>query len=85
MQLEFNLDNLTDEDHRLSMMQRQIDEAVTSMDKVRRRLFSEITEVKRICADLQAENAELKSKLQEIYDEERSPFFDGEKLQAVGY
>lgn len=63
MQLYLNLDNVPEEDHHLAMMQRQIDELVESMGKVRRKMFAELGEVKRICADLQAENANLKKAL----------------------
>lgn len=64
MQLYLNLDNVTEEEHHLAMMQRQIDELVESMGKVRRKMFAELGEVKRQVADLQEENANLRQALE---------------------
>lgn len=64
MQLYLNLDNVTEEEHHLAMMQRQIDELVESMGKVRRKMFAELGEVKRICEDLKEENANLRQALE---------------------
>jgi len=63
MQLYLNLDNLTEEEHHLSMMQRQIDELVESMGKVRRKMFAELGQMKGQLEELQAENAHLKRAL----------------------
>jgi hypothetical protein len=63
MQLYLNLDNLTEEEHYLATMQRQIDELVESMGKVRRKMFAELGEVKKICSDLKEENAHLRQVL----------------------
>lgn len=63
MQLYLNLDNVSEQEHHLAMMQRQIDELVESMGKVRRKMFAELGEVKRICADLKEENAHLRQAL----------------------
>ncbi len=69
MQLEFNIENKSSEEMKLSLMQKQIDEICDSMGKVRRKLFSEMSEVKKLYTELQKENQELKSMLKEINGE----------------
>ena len=76
VQLEFNLDNRTPEEMQIYIMQKQIDEFCDSMGKVRRRLFSEMGEMKKICMNLQQENEELKSILNEL----RSPRAESQSL-----
>lgn len=66
IQLEFNFDNKTPEQMTLSLMQKQIDKIFTTTDKVRKKLFSELGEVKKTCLALKQENDELKSILREI-------------------
>jgi archaellum component FlaC len=66
IQLEFNIDNKTPEEVRLSMMQKQIDESIETLGKVRRRLFAELGEMKKVCATLQKENQDLKEKLHNL-------------------
>lgn len=63
IQLEFNLDDADEYDIRLSCMQRQIDAIGESMGKVRRKLFAELGEVKKVCFMLQQENESLKGML----------------------
>lgn len=65
VQLEFNMEDKSSEELQLSMMQKQIDQISISMDKVRRKLFAEIGEMKRLYAELQKENQELKNILSE--------------------
>ncbi|MFI5420119.1 MAG: hypothetical protein ACHQ1H_04050 [Nitrososphaerales archaeon] len=60
IQLEFNFDNKTPDELRLSLMQAQIDQMGDSMGKVRRKMFAELGEMKKVCAVLQQENDELK-------------------------
>lgn len=60
VQLEFNLDNKSPEEVKEAIMQKQIDEACESMDKVRRKLFAELGQLKKEWAQLKQENEELK-------------------------
>lgn len=61
VQLEFNIDNKSSQEMSLDAMQKQIDQMSVSMDKVRRKLFAELGEMKRLYADLQKQNEELKN------------------------
>lgn len=69
MQLEFNLENKSESDVKLDQMQKQIDTAVESMGKVRRKLFSEMGELKKIMAELKVENETLKTQVRELKNE----------------
>lgn len=66
IQLEFNFDNKTPEEMTLYMMQKQIDKLCGSMEKVRKKLFAEQGEMKKLCVALQQENEELKSTVREL-------------------
>ena len=63
IQLEFNLENLPPEQLTLSIMQNQLHVLNESMGKVRRKLFAELGEVKRLYLQMKTENDELKSKI----------------------
>jgi hypothetical protein len=65
-QLEFNLEDKTPDEMKLYLMQKRLDEFCLSMDKVRRKLFAELSDVKRVCADVQEENRELKKALYKL-------------------
>ncbi len=80
IQLEFNLENETETDFRLSFMQRQIDEMNNSMGKVRRKIFSEVGELKKMCITLQAENSALKSSLMEITNQKEKWVYNRSNL-----
>ena len=69
VQLEFNIENNTPEEVRLLIMQKQIDAMSESMGKVRRKLFSEMGELKKLYAELQRENQDLKTILKELKNE----------------
>ncbi len=69
MQLELNLENKSDSDIQISNMQKQIDEAIESMGKVRRKLFSQISELKKEILEIKIENEHLKEKIRIIRDE----------------
>lgn len=69
VQLEFNIENKSSEEMQLSLMQKQIDQMCDSMGKVRRKLFSEMSEMKKLYAGLQKENEELKTMLKELKGE----------------
>lgn len=69
VQLEFNIENKSSEEMTLFLMQKQIDAMGDSMGKVRRKLFSEMSEMKKQYAELQKENQELKTILKELKNE----------------
>lgn len=69
LQLELNLDNRNNTELELFSLQKQILSINESVGKTRRRLFSEITELKKICFQLKEENQNLKSTLKEIKSE----------------
>jgi hypothetical protein len=69
MELEFNFENKTPEQLKLDEMQKQLDQMDESMGKVRRRLFSELSQVKKLYEELQSENEILKSMIKEKKNE----------------
>lgn len=69
IQLEFNINNISESEMKLLIMQKQLDEMNESMGKVRRKLFSEMGEVKKVCHNLQIQNEELRLKLKELKNE----------------
>lgn len=72
IQLEFNLDEKSSDQMHIFHMQKQIDEMGESMGKVRRRLFSELGEMKKLFANLQRENDELKNMIKELKNEDQT-------------
>lgn len=93
VQLEFNIEGKSSEEMQLSLMQKQIDEMSDSVGKVRRKLFAELGEMKKLYAELQKENQELKNMLKEIknektewtYEKEGCLFDVREPQRAVGF
>jgi predicted nucleic acid-binding Zn-ribbon protein len=69
MQLELNFDNKSDSDVKLAAMQKQIDDAIESMGKVRRKLFSQMGDLKKDMELLKNENESLKEKIKSINEE----------------
>jgi cell division protein FtsB len=69
MQLELNFDNKSEPELRLANMQQQIDDAVESMGKVRRKLFSQIDLLKKEMDTIKAENEILKSQIRSFKNE----------------
>lgn len=67
VQLEFNFDNKSPEEMTLHLMQQQIDKIFLTTEKVRKKLFAELGDVKKACVILQQENNELRSILKEIH------------------
>ena len=65
IQLEFNIDNKTPVEMEIHYLRKQIAEMNDSMGKVRRKLFAEMTETKRICAEVQKENESLRAMIHE--------------------
>lgn len=66
IQLEFNFDGKTAEEMTLYHMQKQVDKLCGSMEKVRKKLFAELGEVKKQYVTLQQENEDLKSIVKEL-------------------
>ena len=65
IQLELNIENKSPEEMSLSLMQKQFDELTVSMGKVRRKIFAELGEMKKLMGLVQQENEELKSILKD--------------------
>ncbi len=66
MQLELNLQEKSLHQMTLDSMQKQIELMHESMHKVRRKLFGEMSELKKLCASLSQENEMLKSQISEL-------------------
>lgn len=66
IQLEFDLKSELDSDKKLDFMQKQIDELIESMGKVRKKLFSEMSEMKKVFNQIIIENQELKNSIEEM-------------------
>ena len=69
IQLEFNLDCENKEDLKFSQMQKQINEMNDSMGKVRRKIFNEVGELKKLVYELKRENEELKVEVKRLRNE----------------
>lgn len=80
IQLEFNLKNESESDYRISLIQQQIDQMNESMGKVRRKIFSELSEVKKLCQSLQEENESFKNALKELRNEKTEWDYDKNDL-----
>lgn len=63
IQLEFNIEDKTDDQVKFDLMQKQIDAMNDSMGKVRRKIFSEVGDLKKLVFGLQQENETLKNQL----------------------
>ena len=80
VQLEFSIFDETDTEVRIRQLQSQIDEMEESMGKVRRRLFYQLSEVQKICFNLQNENLELKKIIKEIKNETSDTILEEKSL-----
>ena len=78
IQLEFNVDNESESDVKFSLMQKQIDVMNESMGKVRRKLFGEMSEMKKNYQELKNENEALKQQLKEIKNEKDEWYYTKE-------
>ncbi len=65
LQLEMNLDNLSNSDLKFVDMQKEISTMSESLHKVRKKLFAEIGELKKTLTAVQLSNAEILTQLQE--------------------
>lgn len=66
VQLELNLQEKSLEQMTLDSMQKQIELMHESMHKVRRKLFGEMGELKKLFTQIQQENEYLRAKIAEI-------------------
>lgn len=78
IQLEFNLQDIPYDDHRIDQMQKQVDGACVMMNNVRKKLFAELGEVKKQVAALKKENEELRDKLKSFTNEKTEWIYDSE-------
>lgn len=69
-QLEFNITNETELEIRISEMEKHIDEMHQTMDKVRKKLFSQLGDLQKLCLELQSENHNLKETIRRLMNEE---------------
>lgn len=85
IQLELNLKNESNAAASLSEIQHQIDTMNESMGKVRRRLFSELGEVKKALAEVQQENRELRQTVKKLRNEKTEWVYnkDGQLFQVL--
>jgi cell division septum initiation protein DivIVA len=78
MQLEFSLEDKSDIEIKISHMQKELEAVRESADKVRKKLFSQMTEIHKLCLILQNENIDLKQKIGELKNE-KTEFADGKR------
>jgi len=78
VQLEFNIDDKSESEVKLDIMQKQIDEMHNSMGKVRRKIFSEVSEMKKLYAELLKQNEELKNTIREMKNEKTQWVYEKE-------
>ncbi len=65
LQLEMNLDNLSNNDLKFVEMEKQINTMSESLHKVRKKLFAEIGELKKTLTSVQLSNVEILQQLHE--------------------
>lgn len=70
-QLELNLEDKNNEDLKLFHMQKQLDAMNESMGKVRRKLFSELTEMKKLLGLITQENESLKVTVHKLQNQKQ--------------
>lgn len=81
IQLEFNIDDKSPEELRFCNMEKHLGAMDESMGKVRRRLFAEMGELKKLCASIQQENTELKTLLDQLLERKNNWIYaEGELL-----
>ncbi len=78
VQLELNFQDKSFEEMTLISMQKQMDAMQESMHKVRKKLFGELGEVKKLYAALFQENETLKVKINNLSNEKTEWFYKTE-------
>lgn len=69
IEYELNLDNASETDVKFSNMQKQIDGACESMNKVRKKLFAENGEMKKLYQKLTNEMEDLREQVRRLQSE----------------
>ena len=81
IQLEFNMKNESEVELKFSEMQKQLNEMNESMGKVRRKLFAEMGELKKLLHEMKMENENMRNKLNEFSNEKTEWVYkSGDKL-----
>lgn len=80
VQLELNLFDLPESEFKIQSMQKQLDDMNESMDKVRRKLFSELTELKKTCFSLVVQNKELTDQIKFIINSKNEYMYSEDEL-----
>lgn len=84
IQLEFNLNDASETDVKLAYMQKQLNEIAESMGKVRRKMFAELSEMKKILTDIKNENEQLRNQIKDFKNEKTDwDYCKGEYLFQV--
>ena len=78
IQLELNFQEKSVQAMTFDSMQKQLDAMQESMHKVRKKLFGELGEVKKLCASLFQENETLKVKINTLSNEKTEWFYKTE-------
>lgn len=79
IQLEFKIDNRSPEEMKIHLMQQQIENMQDSMSKIRRKLFSEVGELKKLYSELMQENEILKSTLETLKNDKQKTTWNYEQ------
>ena len=69
IQLELNMNDANQDEIKIDFMQKQITAMEESMGKVRRKLFSQMGEMQKLCLELKIENETLRNMMKEIKNE----------------
>jgi hypothetical protein len=64
IQLEFNIQDESEDAAKMRFLQKQIDTLNESMGNLRRKLFAQVGQLEKICQVLKLENQELKKTMQ---------------------
>lgn len=86
LQLEMNLDNLSNSDLKFVDMEKQISTMSESLHKVRKKLFAEIGQLKKTLQEVQLSNVEILQQLQEANEKlgkKNEVKFDYEKKDCL--
>lgn len=81
IQLEFSLEDKSPIEIKVDHIQKLIEELQKKEDRVRKKLFAQLSELQKTCALLQQENIEFKDKLKKITSEKIEwTYFENDNL-----
>jgi hypothetical protein len=69
IQLEFNIEDKTEESLKISLLQQQINVMKKTLDGSRKKLFSEIDALRKLCLTIQIKNEILEDKIRKLTNE----------------